>query len=400
MPLEKRNPKSYDVIVVGGRAAGAATAMLMAREGLNVLVVDRAAYGSDTLSTHALLAPAVQLLDRWGLLGAVQAGGAPSIDRTVMTYGTGEDSQEIDFDLEGRPLIAPRRTHIDPLLADAALLAGAEVRFETRVRGLLRDLRGAVAGVAIETDAGIEEIRAPLVIGADGVRSFVAREVEAPVTHRSQHVSACIVGYYEGIDRPNAYHWHHTTTAASGSIPTNDGLHVVFGAVAKARFRASMRDDVQAGMMTTLFEADPDLAERVAGATPATRLRSWAGERGFTKQAAGPGWALVGDAGSFIDPMTAHGMSAAFRDAQACADAAVCALGEPSGAAGVWANFEAQRDAIAKPMIDTIDTITSYDRSIEDIQMAHIGLAKLVSREAKHIASRDEVVDPCLRAAA
>ena len=120
----------------------------------------------------------------------------------------------------------------------------------------------------------------------------------------------------------------------------------------------------------------------------------------YTKQAAGPGWALVGDAGSFVDPMTAHGMSAAFRDAQAVADAAVCALGDPAGAAEAWAAYEAGRDEIAHPMIDAVDRIVAFNEDIEAIQQAHIALAKLVGREVKHIAGLDQHVDPCLRAAA
>ena len=388
----------YDAVVVGGRAAGAATAMLMARQGLDVLVVDRAAHGSDTLSTHALLAPAVHLLDRWGLLEAVAAGGAPAIEATRMTYGNG--GQEIEFDLSDRPLYAPRRTHIDPLLADAALLAGADVRFDTPVKGLLRDIKGNVNGVSIETSRGVEDVRASLVIGADGIRSFVAREVEAPVTYRGAEAMACVMGYFEGIDRPNAYHWHHTTTAAAGSIPTNDDGYAVFGAVSKATFRAEVRDDVEAGFLAALDDASPDLADRVRNASGASRLRSWPGERSFTKQAAGPGWALVGDAGSFIDPMTAHGMSAAFRDAQAVADAAACALGDPAGAADAWAAYEAGRDEIARPMIDAVDRIVAFNEDIDAIQQAHIALAKLVGREVKHIVGLDQHADPCLRAAA
>ena len=390
--------KHYDTIVVGGRAAGAATAMLLARQGLDVLVVDRAAHGADTLSTHALLAPAVHLLDRWGLLEAVAASGTPAIEATKMTYGT--DPQELVFDLSDRPLYAPRRTVIDPLLADAASLAGADVRFETQVLGLRRDLAGAIDAVTIRTGDGVEDVRAPLVIGADGIRSLVAREVEAPTTYRGAEAMACVMGYFEGIDRPNAYHWHHTTTAAAGSIPTNGDGYAVFGAVSKAKFRAEVRDDVEAGFLAALDDASPDLADRVRGASGASRLRSWPGERSFTRQAAGPGWALVGDAGSFVDPMTAHGMSAAFRDAQAVADAAVCALDDPSGAAGAWARYEAGRDAIARPMIDAIDRIVAFDEDIDAIQRSHIGLAKLIARELAHIDALDQHADPCLRAAA
>ncbi len=372
----------HDVIVVGARVGGAATALQLARRGLDVLLVDRAARGADTNSTHALLGPGVELLGRWGLLDAVVATGTPAIEETTFTY----DGEPLTFDLRDRPLYAPRRSVLDPLLADAALLAGARVRFQTPVRGLHRGPDGAVDGVVLQTRAGTETVRAPLVVGADGVRSFVARQVEAEVTHRGAHASASVMAYYRGLGEMQQYHWYHGRHGAAGSIPTNDGLSMVFAAVSAARFRSEIRADVGAGFDAVLEEVAPDLAARARRAERASRWRSWPGERSFVRRAAGPGWVLVGDAGAYIDPMTAHGMSAALRDAQWCADAAVDALGRPGAAADAWVAYEASRDAIAVPMVDAIDEVVAFRHPLDRVQRAHIALSKLVSAEGRELA--------------
>src|SRR5262249_46031345 len=129
----------YDAVVVGARAAGATTAMLLAREGRRVLVVDRGGYGSDTLSTHALMRAGVLHLARWGLLGRIQASGAPLVSRTVFHY----DDEVVDVPIAPRGnvpgLYAPRRTVLDPVLVDAAVAAGADVRYRVRLADLVRD---------------------------------------------------------------------------------------------------------------------------------------------------------------------------------------------------------------------------------------------------------------------
>lgn len=145
--MTARTASPYDVVVVGARPAGAATAMVLARAGLRVLVVDRSRYGADTLSTHALLRGGVLQLARWGLLNEVIAAGTPPVQRSVFHYG--EERIEVPI----RPaagvdaLYAPRRTVLDPILVDAARDAGAEVRFGLTVTGLCRDGTGRVTGV-------------------------------------------------------------------------------------------------------------------------------------------------------------------------------------------------------------------------------------------------------------
>lgn len=151
----------YDVIVVGARIAGSATARLLAEQGLRVVVIDRSGYGTDTLSTHALLGPGVELLDRWGVLDDVRTVGTPPINSVTFHY---EGASPVWFDLDGRPLYAPRRTVLDPLVVDHARSAGAEFLFDTRVLEICRRTNGVVSGVVIGTDRGPLHLTSRLVV--------------------------------------------------------------------------------------------------------------------------------------------------------------------------------------------------------------------------------------------
>ncbi|MEJ2890112.1 NAD(P)/FAD-dependent oxidoreductase [Actinomycetospora aeridis] len=189
----------YDAIVVGGRAAGAATAMLLARGGQDVLVLESARPGTDTLSTHALMRGAVLQLDRWGLLPTVVAQGAPAITATEFHYG--DDVVTVASRPGTTPLRAPRRTVLDPILVDAARGAGAQVVFGARVTGLLRDLRGRVTGVEYVERGTRAPVRAhaAVVVGADGRRSTVAEAVDAHVEHAGAASSAVLYSYLPGL---------------------------------------------------------------------------------------------------------------------------------------------------------------------------------------------------------
>ena len=141
----------YDAIVVGARCAGAATALVLARRGMRVLVLDQQREDRDTLSTHALLRAGVVQLTRWGLLEALAAAGTPALRGSTFHYRfpDGEASETVDVRPAGAvdALYAPRRTVLDPLLVDAARRAGAEVRFATKVERLLVDRAGRVIGM-------------------------------------------------------------------------------------------------------------------------------------------------------------------------------------------------------------------------------------------------------------
>jgi flavin-dependent dehydrogenase len=188
---------TYDVVVVGGRVAGASTALLLARAGARVAMLDRAAYGTDTLSTHGLMRAGVLQLSRWGLLDEVVAAGTPPIKRTMFHYADGESVQVSIRPSAGvDALYAPRRHLLDRILVDAAAEAGAHVRHETTVRALLRDDDGRVTGVRVLDRSGMTaDLRAAITVGADGIRSTVADQAGAPFVRQGLSRSAVLYRY-------------------------------------------------------------------------------------------------------------------------------------------------------------------------------------------------------------
>jgi flavin-dependent dehydrogenase len=374
----------YDAIVVGARAAGAATAMLLARRGLRVLAVDKGHYGSDTLSSHALMRGAVTRLHRWGLLDRVWAAGTPVITRASFRYG--DDGYDVDVpasdELPG--LAAPRRTVLDPILVDAARDAGAHVLHRARLLDLVRDTDGRVRGAKLWFDDGTTcLVTADLVIGADGRQSAVAKHVNAPITREGDHASAYVLRYVTGLDAPDdAYRWMFRPGLGAGVIPTNDATWCVFAALPPERFAAE-RHDPGAAMQRVLDAVDPDLARSFATAGPAGPLRTWPGVRGRFRQAHGPGWALVGDAGYFKDPFAAHGISDAFRDAELLTEAVVD---------GDLARYERLRDELSAPLFEVLERFTAYDWDLTTLPDLHLRLSRamrdedLATEAARHAA--------------
>jgi flavin-dependent dehydrogenase len=360
---------SYDVVVVGARAAGAATAFLLARNGLRVLLADRGRYGADTLSTHALMRGGVLQLSRWGLLGEVVAAGTPAIRRTTFRYADDVVPIEIKPSYGVDALYAPRRTVLDPILVDAARAAGAEVRYGVAVTGVTRDRRGAVTGITGRTRDGQNlHARARVVVGADGIRSTIADAVGAPYERVARSVAAVTYGYWRGLET-DGYEWNFRPDAASGVIPTNDGLACVFAGAGPGRIgRGGL-----VPLTRIVAESAPGLATRLAAAEPPTALRTFTGRPGYLRRSWGRGWALVGDAGYFKDPLSAHGMTDALRDAELLARAivAVVAGGVPEHEA--LAGYQATRDTLSTALFDVIDVIAGHrwtDDQIGDLLLA------------------------------
>jgi menaquinone-9 beta-reductase len=352
--------RQFDVIIVGARAAGASLAMLLARQGVKVLAVDRASYGSDTLSTHALMRPGVLQLHRWGLLDAVRATGAPPI-RTV---GFHFPDSRLTVDI--RPadgidaLFAPRRTVLDRILADAARAAGAEIRFGVAVDTLQRDLSGRVTGIVGRDERGRETSpSAALVVGADGIRSVVAQAAGAAVTREARRDGAVVYGYFRnaGFD---GYQWAYAPGISAGVIPTNDGEACVFVGMGTRRFRNEFQRDLTGNFRRLLQEASPEIARRIAGSEARGRLRGFAGIRGYYRRPWGEGWALVGDSGFFRDPITTHGISDAFRDAELLARAVT--------GASSFAEYEKLRDETTGDLFEVTDKIAGYDWTIDEVR--------------------------------
>jgi len=374
--LEDLRPR-YDAVIVGARAAGAATAMLLARRGLTVLAVDRAPYGTDTISTHALMRAGVLQLSRWGLLERLEREGTPRVSRTVFHY----DDETLDIPIkprEGVPaLFAPRRTVLDRLLVDAAVEAGAEVRHRVRAVHVLQ--RGERAeGVALrDADGGARAIRAGIVIGADGTRSALAALLGARVTRHGRHASATIYGYWTGLE-PSGYQWYWSPGASAGLIPTNAGETLVFASIAAERFGSELRGDLSGAYHRILAQAAPGL--QLGGARLEGPLYAFAGLRGHFRKAWGPGWALVGDASHFKDPITAHGISDALRDAELLADAIEN---------GRLADYEAARDALSTRLFEVSDRVASFQWDTRELKELHAALSEEMKREVAAMLERD-----------
>lgn len=372
----------HDVIIVGARVAGAATALLLARAGYDVLVLDRARRGSDTLSTHALMRPAVMQLERWGLLDDIVDAGTPGQDRVVFHYG----DEPLRIDLTRR-LYAPRRTVLDPILVAAAERSGARFDYGVSVEDLLRDPSGRVVGVCGRRSGhGPFTAAARVVVGADGRGSRVAACVDPVVTRRGTAASGFSFGYWRGVEA-EGYEWCFRPGTSSGIIPTNDGQVCVFAGVPASRFAALFQRDLQAGLRRVLQRTNPRVAERVGAGEQVGRIRGFPGIRGWLRRPYGDGWALVGDAGYYKDPTTAHGMTDALRDAELLARALDRSLGgaEPWGAA--LAEFELLRDRLSIPLFDATDAIAAFRWDLHEVQQHHLTMSAAIDAEVKTLAA-------------
>jgi len=374
---------SCDVLVVGARCAGASTAMLLARGGLRVLLIDRSDYGADTISTHALMRAGVLQLRRWGLLSRIEQAHTPPIRDTAFHYG--DDVVEIAIgESHGvSALCAPRRTLLDRVLVDAATEAGVDVRFRHSLVQLTRTPGGRVTGALLRgaTDEPIE-VQAELVTGADGIGSSVARLVGAPFLRQCSFASAIIYGHWPGL-AARGYRWYFRPGASAGVIPTNDRLHCVFAAMPAARYRAGLRG--VAGYRRILAEAAPDIAAALDPVVSDGPVWTFAGRPGFMRQAWGPGWALVGDAGYFKDPLTAHGMTDALRDAELLSRAVI------EGTEQALARYAATRDELSLPLLAATDAVASFDWDLETVRQHHCAVAAATKAEVEHLAALDEV---------
>jgi len=307
----------YDAIIVGARCAGSPTAMLLARHGHHVLLVDRAAFPSDTVSTHVVQAPAVAALHRWGLLDEVIASGAPAIETYSFDLGpvtiTGTPRPADGFS----SAYAPRRTVLDKILVDAAVRSGAELRERFSVDEFLLD-DGAVVGIRGHDPAGSPIVeRARVVIGADGRHSQLARTVGARQYADRPKSQWAYYTYFRDLP-VDGFEIYIRPYRGWGACATNNGLTMLVMGWPHAEADA-FKADPWNNMLATLQLA-PEFAERARAATRVERLTG-AGLTGYLRQPYGPGWILVGDAGFNKDPITAQGIIDAFRDAESVSDA-------------------------------------------------------------------------------
>jgi len=387
----------YDVAIVGGRVAGAATALLLARAGLRVVVVERSRVGSDTVSTHALMRAGVLQLSRWGILPDLVAAGTPAIRSTDFHYADGGSSH---VSLRPSPgvaaLYAPRRQLLDRVLIEAAAASGADVLHETQVVGLVRDDGGRVLGVRVLGDSGREvPIRAGLTVGADGVASLVSREVAAPLVSLGRAASAVLYRYVADVPS-EGYVWGYGDAAAAGLIPTNAGETCVFVSTTPDRLRPLRRAGREAAFDTLLDAVPAPLADAVRAGGAVGHLHGWRGMPGYVRRSYGPGWALVGDAGYFRDPITTHGLTDALRDAELLSEAV---LADGAGLVSDLAleHYQETRDRLSRSLRDVTEAVCRYDWDGDRIRMLLRAVSSAMSDELDHLSARSASPAPGVR---
>jgi 2-polyprenyl-6-methoxyphenol hydroxylase-like FAD-dependent oxidoreductase len=378
--------RAYDAVVVGGRVAGASTALLLARAGARVLLLERSRHGSDTVSTHGLMRAGVLQLSRWGLLDEVVRAGTPAVRKTLFHYAGDESVQVSIRPSPGVPaLYAPRRRVLDRILVDAAASAGAEIRHEVAVTGLTADPEGRVTGVVARDVAGrSREFRAGLTIGADGIRSLVADAVGARVERTSDAGTSVLYGYF--ADLPAAgYEWAYGEGMAAGIIPTNDDLACVFVGTTQRLMHTLRREGSEAAFDALFEAAAPDHLYRLRSATRVGRLAGWRAVEGYLRRAWGPGWALVGDAGYFKDPISTHGMTDALRDAELLTSAVLEAASGVTSEAAALSAYQARRDSLSAELFAASGRLAAHDSDVSGVQRLLRELGAAMSDEVKYL---------------
>lgn len=324
--------ENADVLIVGARCSGCATAIPLAKAGHRVIALDRATFPSDTLSTHLLFAGGVSELRALGALERAEASGAPRLPAAFMaakdmevSAGYTRTSEGIDYGL------SVRRPALDMALVDTAREAGAEIRERTKVTVLLRD-GDRVTGVrATGPDGEERELRASLVVGADGRRSTVARLLGVDEPYRTNpNLRACVFAYWRD-GRPEwrtiAAQWREGEQLGT-AFPCDGGLVLVL-LMPPVQDGPAYRAD-PAGEYLRQIDALPALRERLRGCELDSKVRISTDHPAFFRRSSGPGWALPGDAGHFKDPVTAQGIRDALRYGRRLGERVATALGDPA----------------------------------------------------------------------
>lgn len=362
----------YDAIVVGARCAGSPTAMLLARKGYRVLLVDKASFPSDTISTHVIWPHAAELLDRWGLYDRLAATGCPPIGlKLKFDVGPFALVGGVTGPNGGRGGLCPRRTVLDKLLVDAAVESGVELREGFTVESLVWE-GDSVVGIRGHARGGqsVEE-RAQIVIGADGVHSFVAKRVEAPEYDAKPPLATYFYSYFSNVEAPD-FEQYDVGEGGAAYFPTNDGLCLVAGVWKASEFQ-SKRADIE-GNVLGLHRRNPALAERLSGAKREENWYGTAGVPNYFRKPYGPGWALVGDAGYVRDPITAQGISDSFFDAENLSGAIDAAFSGQRSLPEALAEYETRRNERVRPMYHFTCELASLEPPPPEMQQLFMAM--------------------------
>lgn len=341
----------HDAVIVGARCAGSAIAMLLARRGYRVLLIDRQTFPSDmTMSTHFIHQRGVACLSRWGLRDQILATGSRPVSRFKIDMGPftlSGSAPPVDEETSG---FAPRRLLLDEILVRAAVSSGAELREGCRVETLLTE-DGRVAGVKGVTPSGSAfSEKARIVVGADGPTSRVAAEVQASEYNSKPALQGTAWIYWNDVPL-EAIELHLREYEAIYAFPSSDRSTLIGANWSIDRFRTARRE-IETSYFDLLRRAAPELAERVMHAKRADEKMYLGSTRNFFRKASGPGWVLLGDAHYKKDPCTAQGITDAFCDAEVLAEVIDHALRGEGDLAHALDEYERGRVAWAMPFYE------------------------------------------------
>jgi flavin-dependent dehydrogenase len=337
----------YDAIIIGARCAGSPTAMLLARKGYKVLLLDRASFPSDTISTHIILLKGVAKLKKWDLADKIISSGCPVIHHLAFDLGPIKISASPPPLNGTSEVMAPRRIILDKILVDAAVDAGAELRDNSTVEEILME-NGRVTGVRCRTKNGTEWAeKARIVIGADGKNSLLARTVQAEEYNNHPKMTCWYYAYWSGVP-VEALTLYSPPNRAIGIIPTNDDLCCIPVSWPIGEFH-EYRSNIEGNYMKT-FELVAGLPDIMKSARRETAFTGMADLPGFFRKPYGPGWALAGDAGYHKDPITGQGISDAMTQADELAEALDTAWSGKGDIDELLASYHHARDTEVTPM--------------------------------------------------
>jgi flavin-dependent dehydrogenase len=357
----------YDAIIVGARCAGAPTALLLARKGYKVLLLDRGTFPSDMpFSNHYVHQTGSARLKRWGLLDTLKASNCPPILTNHFDYGA--------FSLTGSPVpaesrvneaFAPRRIRLDPILVDAAVKSGAELREGFSVQEVLFE-DGRVVGIrGHEKDGPTVTEKARITIGADGMFSMVAKAVEAPEYKTGPALEGSWYAYYSGVPMVGWHLWLRPGNVIF-AYNTNDNLSLI-GVAFAARDLPTVRANIEKHHSAVIAQHAPELWERMQAGKRESRYVGVA-IPSHVRKPYGPGWALVGDAGYQKDPCTASGITDAFGSAEWLADAIDAGFSGRQPLEEALAGYEQTRNNTELPYFDLTTQLAALEPPPPEVQ--------------------------------
>lgn len=365
---EDKSGFMYDFIVIGARCAGSPTAMLLARKGYRGLLVDKASFPSNTISNHYIQQSAVAQLKRWGLLDKVANSGCPPIQKATFDF-----FGSIIFTARALPIegtaegYCPRRTVLDQILVDAAVADGVEFRQGFVVQELCTDGE-RVTGIRGRIGDGKTVIeKARIVIGADGMNSFVARSCNAPEYNTKPSITSYHYSYWSGVPVDGAEMYFRDRRMIVAAT-TNDNLVCITVVLPIEEFRA-FRNNVEENFWAAL-NLVPELAERLRAGKREEPFYGTGNLLNFFRKAYGNGWALVGDAGCHRDPTLAQGIKASFLSSELLANAIDEGLSGYRSLNETLAGYERQRNEVLMPLYELVCRRASSIKALspEEIQ--------------------------------